>query len=891
LLALYGVAGFLLAVSAGTPYPSLFHGASQWTRLPFWLQGATVGGLFLVPLALLLEIVTGLRRITRDKISDFAFRVIALAMSLVITVAAIRTPDTYASGDGIEAPPWLSKSSFEKLPQGEEGYKLVSERLNRMYAALDVINSKIDRSLFEIDALADRLGSDPTAMVHFVRDEIRYEPYTGVLRGALGTLLCRAGNALDRSLLLAALLQKAGLTTQIASGHLSSQQAQTLVNRLFEPVKPVPQAISSVADLAAEISRTTGVDQAKLLQRSNEMQHYGEKQKKQLIDYVDTESKYLSDILSKAGVGAGVVTPNDQLLAEASDHYWVQYQNASGQWVDLDSSFTDAEPGKANTQVANTFASDSVPEELYHHLRITLTLRVAQVVEGNDGPTTDTVLLDRELRVAEEQDKNTVVANVPDPMPDFAGVKGTLGDALAATKGFQTVLQVGDKATAGKYFDLKGKISDKLGGPVGDVVTNAGGIGGAFGGLGGNAGGVLGGASEGSTTRIVGEWVDYNLSSPRVNSTGPNLRHFHRDIVSPVAIKAWTAGKGAETLPSNVGRDALRGRLFWSTELLPVTGPLVFGYLGYLQMESLKASRGLVDFVLRSGLGLAPGQTPPAESSIFPVSNSVLSGVLMQTAKGITASHFPGLTFFLGEPALVSFEHAAVGSSSSGNPVEAYDIVAYRPRVVAKAGSVTDSKAVALLRIAQGVLATRAEWMLIKDMGMGRTVRNTTGAFEAARRSGTPSIVLRPGAAGLRILSSLDAPDSVRAELSESLRTGYTLVLPAKAPVEGGSPEFAWWQIDNSSGELIGKMPGGRGQALVEWTITALDIINMALCAYEATHDRAGNLQVDGIHALLCFCGAMAGGIALTEGWEWDVFDIALEVMMKGAYYEPPPGS
>jgi hypothetical protein len=97
LLAVYGVAAFLLAVNAGTPYPSLFHGGSQWTRLPFWLQGATVGGLFLVPLALLMEIVTGLRRITRARISDLGFKVVALGMSLVITVAAVRMPAAYQS--------------------------------------------------------------------------------------------------------------------------------------------------------------------------------------------------------------------------------------------------------------------------------------------------------------------------------------------------------------------------------------------------------------------------------------------------------------------------------------------------------------------------------------------------------------------------------------------------------------------------------------------------------------------------------------------------------------------------------------------------------------------------------------------------------------------------
>ena len=102
-------------------------------------------------------------------------------------------------------------------------------------------------------------------MFHFVRDEIRYEPYVGVLRGALGTLLCRAGNSLDRSLLLAALLQKAGFKRRSPADNLTAQQAQILFNRLFEPVKPLPQAAPMLAELAPEVSRGMEIDQANAL--------------------------------------------------------------------------------------------------------------------------------------------------------------------------------------------------------------------------------------------------------------------------------------------------------------------------------------------------------------------------------------------------------------------------------------------------------------------------------------------------------------------------------------------------------------------------------------------------------------------------------------------------
>src|SRR5690349_2303283 len=41
--------------------------------------------------------------------------------------------------------------------------------------------------------LAESLGHDPQAIFRWVQQEIRYEPYLGVLRGARGTLLARAG--------------------------------------------------------------------------------------------------------------------------------------------------------------------------------------------------------------------------------------------------------------------------------------------------------------------------------------------------------------------------------------------------------------------------------------------------------------------------------------------------------------------------------------------------------------------------------------------------------------------------------------------------------------------------------------------------------------------------
>jgi len=865
LLALYGVAGFLLAVSAGTPYPSLFHGASQWTRLPFWLQGATVGGLFLVPLALLLEILTGLRRITRDKISDFAFRVVALAMSLVITVAAVRIPaDTGYDSGAIGTLPWFSEN-HEKPLEGEAGYKRASRRLSRIMAGVDVLQSKIDRSLFEIDALADRLGSDPATLFHFVRDEIRYEPYTGVLRGALGTLLCRGGNSLDRSLLLATLLQKAGFSTRIASGQLSPQQAQVLVSRLFEPVKPMPQGLPSFAELAPELGRAIGVDPAKLLQVADEAQKSGDEQQKDLANYVDDETGLLSNLLNKAGVDAGAITPNDQLLAEAAEHYWVQYQDSAGQWVDLDSAFVDAEPGKAVVQATNTLAPDSVPEELYHHLHITMALRVAQISDGKDGPTTDTALLDQELRVADQQNVDIILANQATPMPDLTKPGTSFSKALAAVRGFQAILQVGDRSTTGKYFDLTGQVSDKLGGPVGDVVTNAGGVGGAMGGLGGGIGNALGGApSQGAASRIVGEWVDYSLTSPRPKGQSPTGHTYHRDIIPPVTVTSWSASGTAQTTLTKVSEDALRQRLMWYAELYPVSGSIIPGYAGYLQMQSLRAGASHLDSLLKSAYGLLPDQ-PVSMPPRRPIANTLLASEAAYLTNKLTDGRFAEVRNYFGAPGLISYETGGMGPPETSGFPQGYDIVTYAPRVAASqsSSSAIARQQAASLHIAYGTLATRLEWQLMAGSGAAQgddaPVVNATKVFAVAQQLSIPISVLKPGARSVQEVAGISVADPVKSELAEGLLAQQVLVVPSRSVRIDGQLQTAWWRLDRSSGELIGVGPGGRGQDLTEY-IEAAENVNLVICVLGAGKEIANDhLTVGLLSGLMCVMSRVVG--------------------------------
>ncbi|MFO7536907.1 MAG: transglutaminase domain-containing protein, partial [Chloroflexota bacterium] len=161
-------------------------------------------------------------------------------------------------------------------------------------------------------AQAARLGQDPARMFAYVRS-LGYEAYTGSLRGTRGTLWSEAGNAVDQSSLLIALLRSSGIPTRYAHGTLSQTRTEELILSMF----PTP-------------------------------------------------TRYIGHIPAELDVSEPTADP--QILAEAGDHWWVQaYLN--GQWLDLDPSFPQAAPGEV---FADTLLEtmDELPDALRHRVTV-----------------------------------------------------------------------------------------------------------------------------------------------------------------------------------------------------------------------------------------------------------------------------------------------------------------------------------------------------------------------------------------------------------------------------------------------------------------------------------------------------------------------------------------
>lgn len=349
LLALYGLAGMVWGIVTATPYPALFHGLSLWMRLPFWLQGAFIGGLVLLPVGVVLQAVAaavgtqGRQRRTDAllaAVSGLSLAVVAAAFVAPVGIAGALGPADQIghNGPGLRRP---ATESFQ-LP------------VPRTFDLLHV----------EPAHFAAALGNDPSRIFQYVRDQIAYEAYPGCLRGPRGTLMAMAGNSVDRAALLGSLLERAGQRVRYARGRLPEALAQQLVASMW-----AERAQAAPANPDGE--------------PSPELKAAGER----LVSAIKRDGALLRDSLRKAGYPTSreAAVTSEALVTEARDHYWIEWWQ-NGAWVDLDPSFATATPGQVYAKAEETF--DVLPESLFH--RVGIRIRLEEY--AGDKPSTREIL-------------------------------------------------------------------------------------------------------------------------------------------------------------------------------------------------------------------------------------------------------------------------------------------------------------------------------------------------------------------------------------------------------------------------------------------------------------------------------------------------------------------
>ena len=503
-LAVYAILALLQGAFAGTTFGEMVRGASVWQPLPRWLRGAFVGGCLLLPLAAVVQAVkAGLRGWRRS--SSTAWRELnqALVYALCATTAlATWTPSRRPS------PPVGGAATFA-VPATPTTTSTVLPALNSDPAAdvdpvtfakkTDSLVDRISRVDWNVDARADALGSGVEPAFAYVRDAIRYEAYPGVLRGAAGTYTARAGNAADRAVLLAHLLEQKKIRTRFAIGTLDPAARERLWQRIFDTsiagipriapgTKPDPESAAFRQRVHARATRDYEVVRAALGDR-------------------------LPPVTKPS---------HDEVLTEMNPHVWVQ-ADVDGRWVDLDPSFPESKPGTTNTAI------DSTVNELSDDLYQTVAIRV-KVEQLSHGELSQTTVLDSSSKVVDLVDRQIFIAHVAGKPIAMANIGASLGGYNTWTP----ALWVSGEFTYGTTFTIDETGASAPAADAGEPqAPGGGGLTGVIDALSARPAGAPATTTAPTGPVFVAEWLEFELRAPG------GQREVTRRILADRGSAAW----------------------------------------------------------------------------------------------------------------------------------------------------------------------------------------------------------------------------------------------------------------------------------------------------------------------------------------------------------------
>lgn len=780
-IAAYGVAAFAVGIAARTPYAALLHGTSLWAKAPFWLQGAFLGAMIVLPAALLLHLVTAASRIRAGQLRDWGRQAVALAMCVTITASGITRPaGVHPGADSFNVAAALAGLSPEQKQQGyDTEVANLQGRLNRLQSVLDAF----PKELTDVRALAATLTT-PQAAFEFVRDKVAFEPYPGAMKGARVTLLTRGGNSLDRALLLAAILKQNGVPAKIAHGTLTPDQAQTFLQQIAVQPGSVEQILRSLPPHAFPTDLT---DRQKEIRKR--LIARGKEAGKTLNDALEKTLPLLRFGLQKYGAPNGAAVASRQLEI-LQDHYWVT-ATVADQPVDLDPSRKDASANTKLTAAIETFDPDDLADRLFQHVRFRL---VGEFLEN--GQLQSTELLAREMKTTDLFGKNIRLAVAP---PAFQGNE----------QRFQPLLMVGDEQTGGQEFRMSGQVS-------GAEENATEGTSGVDTGTGKAAGGLLGGlgGDEETTppppppkpaTVAAGGPVLARLYW-EVTSSGPHLAdvHYQRIILDRLAH----LGAKAQVQPA-LTDDRVRSLLIQVWDGAIALGSSTPVYSLSAQMETLKAQESVEEKALAQaylgrsfGVGDLPGPALPPELIAYFFSSDMARFLLGRR-------HAPQAKSYYERPRLALFRHGFVvgdWSRPQGAPrfADGIDLLNSPFQFVG------DSNDAQRLAMESGIVDTNLERLTVHP---DRSF-NALPLFAAASAQGVSILTITPGKNSA--LNQIPIPPAIRNVLAEELANGQTLVLPARLVKLGDVQTFGWWSIDPNTGMTLGKMELGGGQAMEE---------------------------------------------------------------------------
>ena len=617
--------------------------------------------------------------------------------------------------------------------------------------------------------VAARLNYDVEALFTFVRDEIHYEAYAGVLRGAKGTLWARAGNAADQAMLLSELLAAAQVMHRFAVGPLEPDHAQALTGQL---TRSTGEAYLAYYEATVAASLHT-LDLAQLPELDPAAAAVGtlaqfDESSQAAIDLaqasLETSYAAIADTLAKAGIDLPPLEPPRLPDRELNQHAWIQVTDGPD-WIDYDPSLphdTDAAGPPSPLETP-----DALPDDWHHHVKIAI---AADDYLGGALARREVVA----FTAASDHLVDVPIALSMAAPDDLSNLGLTLTELFTGQKAvFPSIYADGVTVDASQpliFATGASTATDPLGGSdtSGDDL---------FGGT----------AGDGETMAV---WLVAEITSPdeapivieralldRVPPEDRASGVIVSENITPVALV--TNALGEETLEQFNVLPVIHtevARMPTINAIARYTGDTVFGALGLLG-PALSAFRDVL-------------------------------GEQEETRHGYWSyPSAPNLTVF----------HMSLPTSSDGEGRASIAVdMLHRRRNSLPLSDVSPETAVHPL-VLSGVLEAVAEQTLLApetrgdaaDTSAFDTGPSVGGVFESAAGAGLEFRLLTSAAD----LASIEADGTSQAYMTAALDIGQYVVVPEGPVDQGGGPVLGWWIIDPATGRTHDQLQNGMAYA------------------------------------------------------------------------------
>ncbi|MCG8525302.1 MAG: hypothetical protein MI748_02900 [Opitutales bacterium] len=275
------------------------------------------------------------------------------------------------------------------------------QKINKIVNALSDLAEAASEDLVTIDKTVGFLESDPELIVEWVSSETHWLPYHGYLKGPEGTFEARQGSSLDRVVLMARMLSKAGRDVRIVHSRLDEKLKPTLLEELKTADfwkdwsvddEPLAEKIKDHADALEHFSILSGKPVEDAFGVAAEYEHQLSLYREQMMAAVSSQSDRLLDTVDFAK------TPSLDYTQFAEDYFYVEYAEGEN-WKQVCPVFGVSIPEVflKNAQPTKRYSSTAdFPDELVHKFQIRFV--VEQFLEGVKS---EKIVLENEWLVSE----------------------------------------------------------------------------------------------------------------------------------------------------------------------------------------------------------------------------------------------------------------------------------------------------------------------------------------------------------------------------------------------------------------------------------------------------------------------------------------------------------